>query len=54
MREGKTVNKETYIDILHHLRDGVRMKHPEKMENQQFNSPSRQCSSTPAGFGQGF
>ena len=24
-----------------------------KMENQQLVSPSRQCSSTPAGFGQG-
>jgi len=24
------------------------------MENQQFVSPSRQCSNTPAGFGQGF
>jgi len=24
------------------------------MENQQLVSPSRQCSSTPVGFGQGF
>jgi hypothetical protein len=24
------------------------------MENQQLDSPSRQCSSTPVGFGQGF
>jgi len=30
MGEGKTVNKEMYSDMHHHLRDGVRMKRPEK------------------------
>jgi len=42
------------IDILRRLRDAVRKKRPEKMENQQLVSPSRQCSSTPVGFSQGF
>ena len=27
---------------------------PRKMENQQLVSPSRQCTSTPVGFGRGF
>jgi len=27
---------------------------PRKMEHQQLVSPSRQCSRTPVGFGQGF
>jgi len=30
MLEVKTVNKEMYIDILHHFRDSVRRKCPEK------------------------
>ena len=42
------------IDILRRLRDAVRRKRPENMKNQQLVSPSRQCSSTPVGFGQGF
>jgi len=43
-----------YIDFLRRLRDAIRRKRPEKMENQQLEPPSRQCSSTPVGFGQGF
>jgi len=43
-----------YIDILRRLRVAVRRKRQGKMENQQPISPSRQCSSTPAGFGQVF
>jgi len=30
MHEGKTVNKEMYIDILHYLRDVVKREYPEK------------------------
>jgi hypothetical protein len=45
------MNKDVHTDI---LRGAVRRKRPEKMENQQLVSPSRQCSSTPAGFRQGF
>jgi hypothetical protein len=41
-----------YIDILCRLRDAVRK--PRKMENQQLVSSSKQCFSTPVGFGQGF
>jgi len=48
----KTVNKEEYIDVLHHLRNGVRRKRLEKMENQQLVSPAQQCSSTPISCGQ--
>jgi len=43
-----------YIDILRRFRDAVRRKRPKKTENQQLVSPSRQCSRTPVGFGQGF
>jgi len=43
-----------YIGILRRLRVAVRRKRQGKMENQQPISPSRQCSSTPAGFGQLF
>jgi hypothetical protein len=47
MCEGKTVNKEMYIDILHHLRDGVSRKCPEKWRiNSSFllheNAPAHQ------------
>jgi hypothetical protein len=48
------VNKEMYFDMLCRLRDAVRSKHPEKKNNQQLVSPTRQCSNTPVGFGQGF
>jgi len=51
--EGKAVNKEMYSDILSRLRDAVRRKYPA-MEKRQLISPSRQCFSTPIGFGQGF
>jgi hypothetical protein len=47
------VNKQTYIDILLHLRDGVRRKQPEKVETT-FSFPSLKCSSKRVGFGQGF
>ena len=43
-----------YVDILRRLRDAGRRKLPEKMENQQLVSPSRQYFSTAVGFGQGF
>jgi len=49
-----TVNKEMYTDILRRLRDVVRTKNNEKMENQALVSPSRKCSSTPVGFGRDF
>ena len=48
------VNKQTYTDILRRIRDVVRKKRTEKMENQALVSPSRQCSSSPAGFGRDF
>jgi len=48
------VNKEIYIDIFRRLRDAVRKKRPRKMVNRQLISLSRQCSSTPVGFGQRF
>ena len=48
-----TVNKETFIDVLRRLRDAVRMKRTEKWRTELV-SPSRQCSNTPVGFGQGF
>ena len=41
-------------DILLRLKDAIRKKGPEKVENQQFVSPLRQCCSTTVGFGQGF
>jgi hypothetical protein len=50
---GKTANKDVYIYILRRFMDTFRRKRPEKMENQQLVSPSRQCSSTPVGFGYG-
>jgi hypothetical protein len=40
--------------ILRRLRNAVGMKRTEKMENQGLVSPSRQCSSTPVGFGKEF
>jgi hypothetical protein len=40
--------------ILHRLREAVRRKRPEKIENQQLVSHSWQCSKTPVGFGQRF
>ena len=40
--------KEIYIDILRLLREAVRKKRKKK----KLISPSRQCSSTPVGFGQ--
>jgi hypothetical protein len=44
-----------YLDILRRLRDAVRRTPPPpQMENQQLLSPSRQCSSTPVDFVQGF
>ena len=43
-----------YIDILRRLRVAVRRKFPSKMGNQRLVCPSRQCSSTPVHFGQGF
>jgi hypothetical protein len=49
----ETVNEELHIDILPHLMDTIRRKYP-KMEYQQLVSTSRQCSSTPVGFDQGF
>ena len=48
------MNKEMYVGILRRLKDAVTGKRHEKIENQQFVSPSRQCSSTPVGFGQAF
>ena len=48
------VNKEMYTDILRRLRGVVRTKRTEKMESQALVSPSRQCSSTPVGFGKDF
>jgi len=48
------MNKGVNIDMFHHLRDAVRMKHPEKWRTKQFISPSEQCSNTLVGFGQGF
>jgi hypothetical protein len=42
-----------YIDILRRLMDAVRMKRPEKWRTE-FVSLSRQCSSTPVDFDQGF
>jgi len=41
-----TVNKEMHSNIFRRLKDAARRKCHEKW-------PSRQCSSTPAGFGQG-
>jgi histone-lysine N-methyltransferase SETMAR len=32
--KGKTVNRDMYINILHHLGDVVRRKCPQKMESQ--------------------
>ena len=43
-----------YTDILRRFKDAVRRKRPEKMESKQLASTSRQCSSTPVGFGRGF
>jgi hypothetical protein len=43
-----------YIDILRRLMDAVRRETHRKMEDKQLVSPSRQCSCTPVGFGQGF
>jgi hypothetical protein len=40
-----------YIDTVRRLRDSVRRKRPEKWTPEMV-SPSRQCSSTPVGFGQ--
>ena len=48
------VNKEMYSDILRRFRDAVRRKRPEKWRKQQLFSPSRQCSSSPVGFGHVF
>jgi hypothetical protein len=42
------------MNILRRLRDVVRRKRSEKMEDQQLGSPSQQCSSTPVGFDQAF
>jgi len=49
-----TVNKEMYTDIIRRLRDVARTKRNEKIYNQALVSPSRQCSSTPVGFGSDF
>jgi len=49
-----TVIKEMYIDILRRLRNMVRTKRTEKMENEALVSLSRQCSSTPVDFGKDF
>jgi hypothetical protein len=45
--EGKTVNKEMYIDILRRLRDAVRRKRPEKWRTNSSlllhgNAPANQ------------
>jgi histone-lysine N-methyltransferase SETMAR len=45
--KGKTVNKDMYIKILHHLRDVVRRKCPKKWESQSCcllhnNAPAHQ------------
>jgi hypothetical protein len=48
------VNQEMYVEILRRLRDAVRRKFPQKMENQELGSSSRQCSSTPVSFSQIF
>ena len=45
---------EMCVDILRRLRDMVRRKRPPQTKNQQLVSPTRQCSNTPVGFGQGF
>jgi len=46
------MNKEMYIDIIRHLKGCGPKETPPY--NQRLISPSRQCSSTPVGFGQGF
>jgi hypothetical protein len=51
--EGKTVNKEMILTSLVALRLLSEGNVPT-VENRQLISPSRQCSSTPVGFGQGF
>jgi len=48
------VNKEMNFGIIRHLTDAVRRNRPKKMEHQHLVTPSRQCFSTPVGFGQGF
>jgi len=42
-----------YIDMVCRLRDVVK-ENATKNGEQQFVSPSRQCSNTPVGFGRGF
>jgi hypothetical protein len=40
----KTVNKETYIDILRRLRDAVRRKRPEKWRTKRWFLPHEDAS----------
>jgi hypothetical protein len=42
------------MNIFRRFRDAVRRKGPPKTDKQQLVSPSRKCSITPVGFGQGF
>jgi hypothetical protein len=49
--EGKTVNKDMYINILHHLGDVVSRKCPKKWKAKVAVS-SLQCSSSSVSFGQ--
>ena len=43
-----------YIGVLRRLSVEVRRKRQGKMEKEHLVAPSRECSSTPAGFGQVF
>jgi hypothetical protein len=43
-----------YTDIVRRLKGSDQKESPRKMENQQSITISRQCSSTPVGFDQGF
>jgi hypothetical protein len=51
--EGKTVNKESTLTSFIALGMRSKEKHPEEWRTN-FVSSSRQCSSTPVDFGQGF
>jgi hypothetical protein len=50
--EGKPVNNEMCTDIIHRLTNVVRNNTLQNVETSVYFS--RQCSSTPVGFGQGF
>jgi len=48
------VNIKLCTDILRRFRDAVRRKRLEKWRIKSWGSPLRQCSGTPARYGQGF